>query len=127
MSFFELVIIGIIALIVLGPERLPKAARTVGLWIGKAKYSFNSIKNEIERELQVQELQEKIKQQEQALSHLDKDLLGDDVANLTQDINQIANDLEASPQAIKAEQSSKNTNSQAEKSDLSKAQKEPPQ
>jgi sec-independent protein translocase protein TatB len=67
MGFLELLVIGIIALIVLGPERLPKAARTVGLWVGKAKQSFESIKTEIDRELKVKELQEQIAQQKAEL------------------------------------------------------------
>lgn len=59
-GFLELFVIGIIALLVLGPERLPRAARTVGLWVGKAKQGFNSIKQEIDRELNVQELQKQL-------------------------------------------------------------------
>ena len=67
MGFLELLLIGIIALIVLGPERLPKAARTVGLWIAKAKQGFESVKSEIDRELKVQELQQQIKDQKEQL------------------------------------------------------------
>ncbi len=68
MGFLELLLIGIIALIVLGPERLPKAARTVGLWIGKAKQGLDSIKTEIDRELKLKELQQQIAEQKAALS-----------------------------------------------------------
>ena len=50
-SFSELLLIGLIALLVLGPERLPGAARTAGLWIGRLKRSFNTIKQEVEREI----------------------------------------------------------------------------
>jgi len=60
MSFWELSLVGVIALIVLGPERLPKAARAIGLWVGKAKQGFESIKTEIDRELKVKELQEQL-------------------------------------------------------------------
>lgn len=67
MGFLELLLISIIALIVLGPERLPKAARTVGLWIAKAKQGFESVKTEIDRELKVQELQQQIKAQKEQL------------------------------------------------------------
>ncbi|WP_323613792.1 Sec-independent protein translocase protein TatB [Pseudomonas putida] len=51
MSFSELLLVGLVALLVLGPERLPGAARTAGLWIGRLKRSFNSIKMEVEREI----------------------------------------------------------------------------
>ncbi len=67
MGFLELLLIGIIALIVLGPERLPKAARTVGLWVGKAKQGFDSIKTEIDRELKLKELQQQIAEQKAEL------------------------------------------------------------
>ena len=50
-SFSELLLVGLVALLVLGPERLPGAARTAGLWVGRLKRSFNSIKTEIEREI----------------------------------------------------------------------------
>ena len=50
-SFSELLLVGLIALLVLGPERLPGAARTAGLWIGRLKRSFNTIKQEVEREI----------------------------------------------------------------------------
>jgi len=68
MGFLELLLIGIIALIVLGPERLPKAARAVGLWIGKAKQGFESIKIEIDRELKLKELQDQIAEQKAELT-----------------------------------------------------------
>ena len=50
-SFSELLLVGLVALLVLGPERLPGAARTAGLWIGRMKRSFNAIKTEVEREI----------------------------------------------------------------------------
>ena len=50
-GFSELLVIAVVALLVLGPERLPGAARTAGLWIGRLKRSFNSIKMEVEREI----------------------------------------------------------------------------
>lgn len=57
-GFLELIVVAVIALIILGPERMPQAVRTLGLWVGKAKKGFNSVKNEINRELQAQELQQ---------------------------------------------------------------------
>ena len=55
-SFQEVFIILLVALIVIGPERLPKMARTMGLWVGRARAMFNSMRNEVERELQLEEL-----------------------------------------------------------------------
>ncbi len=55
-GFWELVLIGIIALLVLGPERLPRAARTAGLWLGKARRMIIEMRAEIEHELDMDEL-----------------------------------------------------------------------
>ncbi|MBD1551854.1 Sec-independent protein translocase protein TatB [Pseudomonas typographi] len=59
-SFSELLLVGLVALVVLGPERLPGAARTAGLWIGRLKRSFNSIKTEIEREIGADEIRRQL-------------------------------------------------------------------
>lgn len=50
-GFTELLLVALVALLVLGPERLPGAARTAGLWIGRLKRSFAAIKTEVEREI----------------------------------------------------------------------------
>jgi sec-independent protein translocase protein TatB len=55
-SFGELALIGTVALVVLGPERLPKVARTVGEWVGKAQRYVSQIKSDINRELELAEL-----------------------------------------------------------------------
>lgn len=57
-GFWELVLIGVVALLVIGPERLPKAARIAGLWVGRARRTLASVKDEIDRELKAQELKE---------------------------------------------------------------------
>lgn len=55
-GFSELLIIAVVALLVLGPERLPKAARFAGLWVRKARAQWYSVKAELERELAQEEL-----------------------------------------------------------------------
>ena len=57
-GFWELALIGVIALIVLGPERLPKAARTAGLWMGRARRMLREVKADIDREIRASELAE---------------------------------------------------------------------
>ncbi|MGK9066186.1 Sec-independent protein translocase protein TatB [Stutzerimonas chloritidismutans] len=59
-GFTELLLVGLIALFVLGPERLPGAARTAGLWIGRAKRSFANIKAEVEREIGADEIRRQL-------------------------------------------------------------------
>ncbi|TDR38258.1 sec-independent protein translocase protein TatB [Tahibacter aquaticus] len=55
-GFSEFVLIGVVALIVLGPERLPGAARTVGALLRRARNSWANVRNEVERELAAEEL-----------------------------------------------------------------------
>lgn len=57
---FEVLLIFIIALLVLGPERLPGAVRTTGLWVGRFRRSFYKVKNEIERELNADEIRRQL-------------------------------------------------------------------
>ena len=59
-SFSELLLVGLVALLVLGPERLPGAARMAGLWIGRLKRSFNAIKQEVEREIGADEIRRQL-------------------------------------------------------------------
>lgn len=55
-GFSELALIAVVALVVLGPERLPKAARFAGLWVRRARMQWDSVKQELERELEAEEL-----------------------------------------------------------------------
>ena len=66
-GFLELLIIGVVGLLVLGPERLPKAARTAGLWIGRIKRSVAGMQREISAQLEAEELRQKLKEQERKL------------------------------------------------------------
>jgi len=62
-GFWELVTIGVVALLVLGPERLPSVARTAGLWFGKARHFLASVKADIDREIKAEELKQIMEQQ----------------------------------------------------------------
>lgn len=62
-GFSELCMIGLIALLVIGPERLPKVARLAGFWIGKTRNVIASVKAEISQELQAEEMRQILKEQ----------------------------------------------------------------
>jgi len=67
-AFSELIVIGIVALVVIGPEKLPKIARTTGHLLGRAQRYVNDVKSDIDRELHfedLQKLQEEIRQNTQ--------------------------------------------------------------
>ncbi|MGH8658837.1 MAG: Sec-independent protein translocase protein TatB [Gammaproteobacteria bacterium] len=55
-GFWELVLVGVVALLVLGPDRLPEAARTAGLWVSRARRAVGALRAEIEREVELGEL-----------------------------------------------------------------------
>jgi len=57
-GFWELVLIALVALIVFGPDRLPRLVRETGLWVRKARSVASSAKTEIDRELQLYELKQ---------------------------------------------------------------------
>ena len=71
-GFQEITLIGVIALIVVGPERLPKMARTIGLWMGKIRYYVGQVKSDIEREVRAQELKEMLDKPARELDDLYK-------------------------------------------------------
>ena len=59
-GFLELILVSIVGLLVLGPERLPVAVRTVGKYVGKLRRSFNNVRAEIERELKNDEIRRQL-------------------------------------------------------------------
>ncbi|EIC21365.1 Sec-independent protein translocase protein TatB [Thiorhodovibrio frisius] len=59
----ELVVIAVVALLVVGPERLPRLARTAGRWVGRGRRALLSVKDEIDREIKAEELREIIRRQ----------------------------------------------------------------
>ena len=70
----ELFFIAIIALIVLGPERLPKAARFAGLWVRSARAQWYSVKTELESELASEELKRSLHAGRDALREAEQGL-----------------------------------------------------
>ena len=67
----ELLIFGIIALLVLGPEKLPEAVRFVGKWYGKMKRTVSSIQNDFDRELRLSELRQQMQDEMQRIKELE--------------------------------------------------------
>ncbi len=62
-GFWELAVIGVVALLVVGPERLPGLARTTGLWVGRARRFVSSVKADIDREIAADELKKALSKQ----------------------------------------------------------------
>lgn len=66
-GFSELFVIAVVALIVLGPERLPRAARFAGLWMRRARAQWYSVKSELENELAADELRRSLRETQDEL------------------------------------------------------------
>jgi len=66
-GFSEMLLVGLIALLVFGPERLPKVAREAARWVKKFRTMASSVKQEIDRELQLQELKEAMDKQKRQM------------------------------------------------------------
>ena len=74
-GFFELLLIAMIALLVIGPKRLPKVARTAGAYLGKAQRLFATVKSQVDQELAVSELKETLEAQARAIENSTTDII----------------------------------------------------
>ncbi len=73
-GFSELLLIAVVALVVLGPERLPKAARFAGLWVRRARNQWDSVKQELERELHADEIKRQFREAQQSVQDTEAQL-----------------------------------------------------
>lgn len=113
-GFGELLLIAVVALVVLGPERLPKAARFAGLWVRRARNQWDSVKQELERELQAEELQRNLRSVRQSVQQTGHELqdgatqLQGEVDALRREVDApavpvpAASDAETAPEALPA-------------------------
>ncbi len=69
-GFSEMLLVGLIALLVFGPERLPRVAKEAALWIRKARSMATSVKQEIDRELQLADLKESMDKQKREMEQM---------------------------------------------------------
>lgn len=69
-GFLELTLLFVVGLLVLGPERLPRVARTIGGYLRKARQTWSTLRNEIEQELAADEIRKSIEQPRKELDAL---------------------------------------------------------
>jgi sec-independent protein translocase protein TatB len=87
-GFSEIVVIAVVALIVIGPERLPKAARTLGHLFGRLQRYVNEVKSDISREMELDELR-KLQQQVQSAAH-----------DIETSVSSVARDFESTARSV---------------------------
>lgn len=88
-GFSELVLMAIVALVVLGPEKLPHAARVAGAWVGRIRRTVSNMQAEIEREVSAQEVRERLQKEIEAVR-----AAGHDV-DISQPFQAVADDMQA--------------------------------
>ena len=96
LGFSELLVIAVVALIVLGPERLPKAARFAGLWLRRARAQWYSVKAELEHDLAADELKRSLRDTEDAMRRAQSGLrdAGDSVRR---EFDAVRDEVESAP------------------------------
>ena len=87
-SFWELAIVLVVALIVVGPDKLPVLAAKLGRWVGKIKQMLTSVRSDIEQELKAAELKEMLEQQQSEISQL-RNILQDAQQTTQQEIGKV--------------------------------------
>ena len=63
-AFSELILVAVISLIVMGPNQIPETVRSVGLWVGRIRQAISSAKRELENEVGMEEIREKLHNEE---------------------------------------------------------------
>jgi sec-independent protein translocase protein TatB len=97
-GFSELMLIGVVALVVIGPERLPGAARTAGLLLGRLQRYVRDVKADISREMQLEDLKKLQAEVRQTARDFERGML-DEAKAVEQSIGQTVDSLKADIEA----------------------------
>jgi sec-independent protein translocase protein TatB len=105
-GFSEIVVIMVVALIVIGPERLPKVARTLGLLWGRAQRYVNGVRADIERDMQLEEMRQIKQKMEQDLMAVEQ-AARESVHTLDQHAQSLAKSVETANETASLPQTAK--------------------
>lgn len=100
----ELLLITVVALLVIGPERLPEALRTLGLWLGRLRRSFTSVKAEIEKEIGMDEIRRQ----------LHNEAIMDEMKRIEREVQRTVDDAKIDPNLVTADKAGENEDSTLE-------------
>jgi len=92
-GLWELIVIGVLGLIVLGPERLPVAVRSVSQWIRTAKKMASNVKDELAQELEIEKLHADLKRAESYSKDLNTNLIPDELHESIKSLQEAAQDV----------------------------------
>jgi len=102
-GFWEMVVIAVLALLILGPERLPVVARKVGFWVGRARRYVASVRSDIEREFRTEELERLLNQQSSEIKEL-RNLISDQKKEVESAFRETGYALKAKPDPANVEE-----------------------
>lgn len=105
-GFWELLVIGVVALLVIGPEQLPRVARTAGMWVGRARRFVGSVKADIDRELAAEELKKTLAKQAESESLYE--IVEETRRSIEQPAESPAGEADRKPEAIAADKANDN-------------------
>jgi sec-independent protein translocase protein TatB len=100
-GFSELLLIGVVALVVIGPERLPKVARTAGQWLGRLNRYVSQVKQDIDRDIKLEELR-KMQQDMKDTAQRYEILAKDGARQVEETVEQEAGEISKVMQAMSA-------------------------
>lgn len=88
----KLALIGVVALVVIGPERLPKVARMAGTMFGRAQRYINEVKSEVSREIELEELRKMQKEMQEAASNVEQSI-AENIAEVESEMREVHDSL----------------------------------
>ena len=94
-GFSELLVIGVVALIVIGPQKLPRVARTVGILMGRLQRYVSDVKADINREIEIEELRKMRDSMQKAANEMQ--------SSFDTELNKTAADLNQAVEGLKPE------------------------
>ncbi len=101
-GFWELMLMGVVALLVVGPERLPRLAYTAGKWLGKGRSMLSAVKSEIDKEVKAEELKEILEKQKRQMNPI-QDVI-DETSSAVRDLkNETGQVVKKGRQAVESE------------------------
>ncbi|MGD8785341.1 MAG: Sec-independent protein translocase protein TatB [Thioalkalispiraceae bacterium] len=89
-GFVELVLIGIVGLVVIGPERLPAVATKLGRWVARARQFVGNVKRDIDREIRQDEIRQAL-ERDASLDEI-KNIINDTKYTIEDEVNQVKQD-----------------------------------
>jgi sec-independent protein translocase protein TatB len=109
-SFWEFAIVLVVALLVIGPDKLPVVAAKCGRWVGKAKRIISSVRSDIEDELKAAELKEMLEKQQSEISQL-RNILNDTQKEVVQESKELIEEADSAIKSTKDAVKNSRTNS----------------